>query len=129
MQVHVIWNKLFPKQRPVVLSIGNTLLKQDMRYILRKTNLNEENDPDELNLNDQQVYYKRLSYHLSKQSNNSTIKNKYLKENWQFEIRKLNYEDAGVYQCSLPLVVPLAKNITLQVIRKLFVTLANLIFK
>ena len=125
----MIWNKLFPKQRPVVLSIGNTLLKQDMRYILRKTNLNEENDPDELNLNDQQVYYKRLSYHLSKQSNNSTIKNKYLKENWQFEIRKLNYEDAGVYQCSLPLVVPLAKNITLQVIRKLFVTLANLIFK
>lgn len=40
----------------------------------------------------------------------------YSSENWQFEIRKLNYEDAGTYQCSLPLAQPLAKNITLQVI-------------
>jgi hypothetical protein len=43
----------------------------------------------------------------------------YLIQNWQFEIRKLTYEDAGTYQCLLPLVKPISKNITLQVIRKL----------
>jgi single-stranded DNA-specific DHH superfamily exonuclease len=43
---------------------------------------------------------------------------KYLIQNWQFEIRKLTYEDAGTYTCLLPLVKPITKNITLQVIRK-----------
>jgi len=42
----------------------------------------------------------------------------YSKENWQFEIRRLDYEDAGKYQCSLSLAQPIAKNITLEVRRK-----------
>ena len=42
----------------------------------------------------------------------------YSMENWQFEIRRLDYEDAGKYQCSLSLAKPLAKNITLEVRRK-----------
>jgi hypothetical protein len=46
-----------------------------------------------------------------------------LRQNWQFEIRKLTFEDAGTYQCSLSLIKPITKNITLQVIRKF-----NLIF-
>jgi hypothetical protein len=45
--------------------------------------------------------------------------NDYLIQNWQFEIRKLTYDDAGTYQCLLGLVKPIAKNITLQVIRML----------
>ena len=44
---------------------------------------------------------------------------KYLIQNWQFEIRKLTYEDAGTYTCLLPLVKPITKNVTLQVIRKI----------
>ena len=54
-------------------------------------------------------------------SENSSILNdldKYLIQNWQFEIRKLTYEDAGTYTCLLPLVKPITKNITLQVIRE-----------
>lgn len=43
----------------------------------------------------------------------------YLVQNWQFEIRKLTFDDAGTYQCLLPLVKPISKNITLQVLRKL----------
>lgn len=42
----------------------------------------------------------------------------YIIQNWQFEIRKLTFDDAGTYQCLLPLVKPISKNITLQVIRK-----------
>lgn len=45
-------------------------------------------------------------------------RNDYIIQNWQFEIRKLTFDDAGTYQCLLPLVKPIAKNITLQVIRK-----------
>jgi hypothetical protein len=48
-------------------------------------------------------------------------RSEYLIENWQFEIRKLTYEDAGTYQCSLPLLKPISKNIKLQVIRKLYI--------
>lgn len=51
--------------------------------------------------------------------NTPNNQNKYLIQNWQLEIRKLTYDDAGTYQCLLPLVKPLTKNITLQVIRKL----------
>ena len=43
---------------------------------------------------------------------------RFLIQNWQFEIRKLTYDDAGTYTCLLPLVKPITKNITLQVIRK-----------
>jgi hypothetical protein len=42
----------------------------------------------------------------------------YSKENWQFEIRRLDYEDSGKYQCSLSLAQPIAKNITLEVRRE-----------
>ena len=52
-------------------------------------------------------------------STNIDPKNDYLIQNWQFEIRKLTYDDAGTYQCLLPLVKPISKNIKLQVIRKL----------
>ena len=44
---------------------------------------------------------------------------RFLIQNWQFEIRKLTYDDAGTYTCLLPLVKPITKNITLQVIREL----------
>jgi hypothetical protein len=39
-------------------------------------------------------------------------------DNWQLEIRKVTYDDIGVYQCSLPLVNPQQKNITVKIIRK-----------
>jgi hypothetical protein len=38
-------------------------------------------------------------------------------ENWQFEIRKLVFEDSGTYQCLLSLVKPIIRNITLKIIR------------
>ena len=47
------------------------------------------------------------------------LKHRYLIQNWQLEIRKITFEDAGTYQCLLPLVKPIVKNITLQVVRKL----------
>jgi hypothetical protein len=46
--------------------------------------------------------------------------NDYMFENWQLEIRKVTYDDTGLYQCSLPLVHPQYINITLKVIRKFF---------
>lgn len=97
--IHVIWKKLF-HSRANVLSIGNTLLRQDMRYIVKKINNNSLKDD----------YSKKYLRH------QKATRLDYSKENWQFEIRRLNYEDAGIYQCSLPLERPLAKNITLQVI-------------
>ena len=56
----------------------------------------------------------------SMSENSSTLNDlgKYLIQNWQFEIRKLTYEDAGTYTCLLPLVKPITKNVTLQVIRE-----------
>ena len=39
-------------------------------------------------------------------------------DNWQLEIRKVTYDDIGVYQCSLPLVNPQQKNISVKIIRK-----------
>lgn len=41
----------------------------------------------------------------------------YLVENWQFEIRKLTFEDAGTYQCLLPLIKPITRNVTLKILR------------
>ena len=43
--------------------------------------------------------------------------NDYSIENWQFEIRKLIFEDSGTYQCLLSLVKPIIRNITLKIIR------------
>lgn len=99
--MHVVWSKLYHYQRPSTLSIGKTLLKQDMRYILKNTN---EVPRVARQPNRQQRYDGPIEY---------------AKENWQFEIRKLNYEDAGKYQCSLSLAKPIAKNITLEVRRML----------
>lgn len=98
--IHVIWNKLFHYQRPSPLSIGKTLLKQDMRYIVSKTEGVAEN---------------RMKVFGEDQVD-------YTKENWQFEIRRLNYEDSGKYQCSLSLAKPVAKNITLEVRPDLTIT-------
>jgi hypothetical protein len=50
---------------------------------------------------------------------NTIKKTKYLIQNWQFEIRKLTYDDSGTYTCLLPLVKPITKNVTLQVIRRI----------
>jgi len=55
---------------------------------------------------------------MMQQSSTSNEDTQFLIQNWQFEIRKLTYEDAGTYTCLLPLVKPITKNITLQVIRK-----------
>ena len=41
-------------------------------------------------------------------------------DNWQLEIRKVTYDDIGVYQCSLPLVNPQQKNISVKIIRMNF---------
>ena len=106
-QVNVIWSKLNEKSRPKLLSVGLQQITFDMRYRIRMKECNNT-------------------------ANNQTII-----QNWQLEIRKVAYEDFGVYQCSLPLVKPQYKNITLQVIRMLtfffspfFVTLFNkLVYK
>ena len=50
----------------------------------------------------------------------SHLRTRYSIQNWQLEIRKLTYDDAGTYQCLLPLVKPITRNVTLQVIRKIF---------
>ena len=75
-------------------------------------------------------YSNTISYHQVESINSSFIvdlnetnfneNTKYLIQNWQFEIRKLTYDDAGTYTCLLPLVKPITKNITLQIIRKLY---------
>ena len=43
--------------------------------------------------------------------------NEYSIENWQFEIRKVTFDDSGTYQCLLPLVKPITRNITLKILR------------
>lgn len=76
-----------------------------MRYIVKKTKNTSDRDENARKL------FRRQRTNKSDQS-----EIEYTMENWQFQIRRLNYEDAGVYQCSLPLAQPIAKNITLQVI-------------
>ena len=58
-------------------------------------------------------------HEVSRRSRSDEKNDKFINENWQFEIRRLNYEDSGTYQCLLSLAKPITKNITLQVIRNL----------
>lgn len=146
--VHAIWHRLYDKQRPIVLSIGIQQLKQDMRYRVKVANLNrvksaaagasmyEEplvyNDVVALDAVESVDHIRKRDDSAHESSSTSTTRehvdassataatNAYLIQNWQFEIRKLTYDDAGTYQCLLPLVKPISKNITLQVIRKFF---------
>ncbi len=95
-----------------------------MRYRVKVTNLKQitnnnltelvNSDDSDLDVQDESQTGPRTINSLTSNSN----KPKYLIQNWQFEIRKLTYEDAGVYQCLLPLVNPIFKNVTLQVMRK-----------
>ena len=100
-------------------------LKQDMRYRVKVVNLNERHNAivkrTERNT-DQLEYALNVTTHIgdaaSKENQSNNTSSRYLIQNWQFEIRKLTYEDAGTYSCLLPLVKPMTKNITLQVTRK-----------
>ena len=130
--IHAIWHKLTERHRPLVLSIGLQQLKQDMRYRVKVVNLNSrsrsQGSNDALSYEDSRSSDRVKP--LDKQGGSEELnegeassiqqsnKIKHLIQNWQFEIRKLTYEDAGTYQCLLPLVKPITKNITLQVIRK-----------
>ena len=106
-----------------MLSIGLQQLKQDMRYRVKVADLNEEDRPK----NSKKKRKTTFTYVNDSEGNENSSLNekslhekqeKYLIQNWQFEIRKLTYEDAGTYTCLLPLVTPITKNVTLQVIRK-----------
>lgn len=77
-----------------------------MRFIVKKTDLDNKGKEIKTQANRRQLY------------NRGQSEVEYSNEKWSFVIRKLTYEDAGTYQCFLPLVEPIFKNITLQVIRK-----------
>jgi hypothetical protein len=134
------------------LSVGIQQLKQDMRYRVKVVNLSEQQikaDVNEKKANASKVdtifYDKQASDFQPENGLISSVETilsgeltssnelkaqkiaKYLIQNWQFEIRKLNYDDAGKYQCLLPLVKPIAKNITLQVIRKKIIHFCKII--
>jgi hypothetical protein len=129
VNVHAIWHKLSERQRPTVLSVGLQQLKQDMRYRVKVVNSNNmkkssllastassfNSNSETNNLINQSI--ESLTQNSEKSQQADSIRNKYLIQNWSFEIRKLAYEDSGTYQCLLPLVKPITKNITLQVIR------------
>ena len=83
-----------------------------MRYIVKVDNNNLVSSLKK----HKEIYYPNDKE--NKSENKLNYDPKYTIQNWQFQIRKLTYEDAGTYQCLLPLVKPLTKNITLQVIRK-----------
>ena len=133
INVHAIWHKLVERQRPQVLSIGLQQLKQDMRYRVKVFNMNKSSTQGSKaasahnvhNHNilllqdsaDQAINDNSENDRLSRDSDTANS-NKYSVQNWSFEIRKLTYEDSATYQCLLPLVKPITKNITLQVIRK-----------
>lgn len=133
--IHAIWHKLTEKQRPIVLSIGLQQLKQDMRYRVKVVDLIDKQNND--NLKTGQSVELTTSAENQNQtassdefnSNSSHEEEKYLIQNWQFEIRKLTYEDAGTYTCLLPLVKPITKNITLQVIPDLVIEPKEASFK
>jgi hypothetical protein len=76
-----------------------------MRYRVKQVALNKPKEEFET---DQEIF--------SLDSNEKD----YLIENWQFEIRKVTFEDAGTYQCLLSLVKPITRNITLKILRKCF---------
>jgi hypothetical protein len=141
--VHAIWHKLAERQRPQVLSIGLQQLKQDLRYRVKVTNVlqnksmaaraasasSNTNDSENSNIRIAETIdaSSEVVHHLHsmqqqqqqhQQLQQSGRSNKHIVQNWSFEIRKLTYEDSGTYQCLLPLVKPITKNITLQVIRK-----------
>lgn len=106
----------------MVLSIGHQQLKQDMRYRIRLINFNKHakiaHEPEK-----SPKRYAILPGHEGELDTDLAeisphLKHRYLIQNWQLEIRKITFEDAGTYQCLLPLVKPIVKNITLQVIRK-----------
>lgn len=125
----MVWNKLAENQRPTVLSVGLLQLKQDMRYrvkmidVSKQAKMKQTNEPNEYSEEDYNENNNNVGVN-GFSNNNGLYRSADLKdrsyqiENWQFEIRKLTYEDAGTYQCLLPLVKPVTRNITLQVIRK-----------
>ncbi len=129
VNVHAIWHKLAERQRPQVLSIGLQQLKQDLRYRVKVTNvatnrsatpraLSEQTNDSE-NVNDASEVSIQQPQQQQQQQSQNNRNGKHIVQNWSFEIRKLTFEDSGTYQCLLPLVKPITKNITLQVIRKL----------
>lgn len=122
----------------MVLSIGLQQLKQDMRYRVKVLGLNKpksstsmsdeplifdaDNSGDSDIVEQSNDLVKRGHDHLEFERINITTstadpREDYLIQNWQFEIRKVTFDDAGTYQCLLPLVKPISKNITLQVRR------------
>ena len=83
-----------------------------MRYRVKQINMNKEAN---------QISTDTLEY-ANEKSSNPDLEDKtndYTIENWQFEIRKLTFEDSGTYQCLLSLVKPITRNITLKILRKL----------
>lgn len=90
-----------------------------MRFIVRKTDIDKDGSEETMEVKKQasrrQLYIR------------GPREVEFTKEKWSFVIRKLTYEDAGTYQCFLPLIEPMFKNITLQVIRKLLIYLKFLI--
>ena len=90
-----------------------------MRYRVKVVDLSEKrNSKRKIKTIDDNEENNDSSMIMMQQSSTSNEDTQFLIQNWQFEIRKLTYEDAGTYTCLLPLVKPITKNITLQVIRK-----------
>ena len=95
-----------------------------MRYRVKVTDLKQSNINLTKNMvknDDSEVYSIDNNENNINNNQDQQTQPKYSVQNWQFEIRKLTYEDAGTYQCLLPLVNPIYKNITLQVMRKFFI--------
>lgn len=92
-------------------------MKKKISNKLKKTLIEDQKDAIiyEYSTNDNQFEGNSESDSTNQMKSNE---NEHFIQNWQFEIRKLTYEDSGVYQCSLPLVKPITKNVTLKVIRK-----------
>ena len=102
-----------------MLSIGHKQIRQDMRYrvkqIIPEHRAKYSPSGEPLVFDEEEEI---LRSHRSEYSQDESKNNKFINENWQFEIRRLNYEDSGTYQCLLSLAKPITKNVTLQVIRK-----------
>lgn len=125
INIHAIWYKLHERQRPLVLSIGTQQLRQDMRFRVKVNNIKLQTGANaSLSNNNNNNNFDSDLYSNNDEDgllDSGKSKQTYLVQNWQFEIRKLTYEDAGTYQCLLPLVNPIFKNITLQVIPDLVI--------
>ncbi len=93
-----------------------------MRYILKQNNILNEDESKKFENSKPHLMLanKRESEYDEDYLKNNSRNTEYLKENWEFQIRRINYDDAGTYQCLLSLATPITRNITLQVIRKLF---------